>query len=93
LRPGIGPAGLCRVAVIDLENQAVLQKRTYCGTMHNPQPLHGDQLEVTWAEGGAVRIIGPAAQQRWRWSQPRAAWEEGGCPPDTILQAIFSAMG
>jgi hypothetical protein len=61
--------------------------------MDNPQSLSHGQLEVTWVEGGAVRIIGPAAQQRWRWSQPRAAWEEGGCPPDEILQAIFTAMG
>jgi hypothetical protein len=93
LRPGIGPAGLCRVVVIDLQTQAVLQKRTYRGTMADPQPLSRGQLEVTWAEGGAVRIIGSAAQQRWRWSQPRATWEEGGCPPDEVLQAIFTAMG
>ncbi len=93
LRPGIGPAGLCRVAVIDLDNRTVLQKRMYRGTMHNPQPLQDGQLEVTWAEGGAVRIIGPAAPKRWRWSQPHATWEEGGCPPDVILQAIFTAMG
>ena len=93
LRPGIGPAGLCRVVVIDQENQTVMHKRTYRGTMTNPQPLSPGQLEVTWTEGGAVRIIGPTASQRWRWSQPRAAWEEGGCPPDEILQAIFTAMG
>jgi hypothetical protein len=93
LRPGIGPAGLCRVVVIDQENQTVLHKKMYRGTMADPQSLSPDQLEVTWTEGGAVRIIGPAAQQRWRWSQPLAAWEEGGCPPDEILQAIFAAMG
>jgi hypothetical protein len=93
LRPGIGPAGLCRVAVIDLESQTVLQKRTYRGTMANPQPVSHGQLEVTWAEGGAARIIGSAAQQRWRWSQARATWEEGGCPPDKVLHAIFTAMG
>jgi hypothetical protein len=93
LRPGIGPAGLCRVVVIDMENQAVLQKRTYRGTMANPQSVPHGQLEVTWAEGGAVRIVGSAAQQRWIWSQPRASWGEGGCPPDQILQAIFAAMG
>jgi hypothetical protein len=93
LRPGIGPAGLCRVVVIDLENQNVLQKRMYRGKMANPQPVSHGQLEVTWTEGGAVRIIGSAAQQRWRWSQPRASWEEGGCPPDEVLQAIFTAMG
>ncbi len=93
LRPGIGPAGLCRVAVIDLENQTVLRKRTYRGAMANPQPLSEGQLEVTWAEGGAVRIVGPELQQRWSWSQPRATWEEGGPPPEAILRAIFSAMG
>jgi hypothetical protein len=49
-------------------------------------------LEVTWAKGGAVRIIGAAGQQRWRWSQPRAVWEEGGYPPDEVLQAIFTAV-
>jgi hypothetical protein len=92
LRPGIGPAGICRVVVIDLENQAVLQKRTYRGTMANPRSLSHGQLEVTWAEGGAVRIIGSAAQERWRWSQPRATWEEGGCPPDEILCPILAAM-
>ena len=81
------------MVVIDLENQTVLHKRTYRGTMANPQPLSDGQLEVTWAEGGAVRIIGSAAQQRWRWSQPRATWEEGGCPPDQVLQAILAAMG
>jgi hypothetical protein len=93
LRPGIGPAGLCHVVVIDLENQTVVQKKMYRGTMANPQSLSHGQLEVTWAEGGAVRIIGSAAQQRWRWSQPRAAWEEGGRPPEKILQAILTAMG
>jgi hypothetical protein len=92
LRPGIGPAGLCRVVLIDLENQTVLQKKTYRGAMANPQPLSDGQLEVTWAEGGTVRIVGPEARQRWRWSQPRATWEEGGCPPDAILGAIFAAM-
>ncbi len=92
-RPGIGPAGLCRVAVIDLESQSVLQKRTYRGTMANPQSLPHGQLEVTWTEGGGVRIIGSAQQQRWRWSQPRGAWEEGGCLPEKILQAILTAMG
>ena len=96
LRPGIGPLGLCRVVVIDLEdpeNPAILRKRTYRGTMANPQALSPGQLEVTWAEGGAVRVIGSAAQQRWRWSQPRATWEEEGCPPDELLHAIFAAMG
>jgi hypothetical protein len=93
LRPGIGPAGLCRVVVIDLESQAVLRKRTYRGPMANPQSLSPGQLEVTWSEGGAVRIIGSAAQQRWRWSQPRATWEEGGCPSDKVFQAILTALG
>jgi hypothetical protein len=93
LRPGIGPAGLCRVVVIDQENHTVLRKRTYRGTMANPQSLSQGQLEVTWSEGGAVRIIGSAAGQRWRWSQPRATWEEGGRPPDKVLDAILAAMG
>jgi hypothetical protein len=92
LRPGIGPAGLCRVAVINLEDEAVLEKKTYRGTMANPQSLSDGELEVTWAEGGAVRIIGPGAHQRWRWSQPRATWEEGVSPPDAILRAIAAAM-
>ncbi len=91
LRPGIGPAGLCRVVIIDLPTQTVVQRKTYRGVMENPQPLKDGQLEVTWAEGGAVRIIQSA--KRWRWSQPRAAWEEGGCPPDAILRAIFAAIG
>jgi hypothetical protein len=92
-RPGIGPAGMSRVGVIDLKSQAVVQKGTYRGTMANPQPLSEGQLEVTWAEGGAVRIIGANAHQRWRWSQPRATWEEGDSPPDAILRTIFAAMG
>jgi len=93
LRPGIGPAGLCRVAVIDMQTQTVVQRRTYRGIMANPQSLVDGQLEVTWAEGGGVRIIGAAAAQGWRWSQSRGTWEEGGAPPDEILQAIFAAMG
>jgi hypothetical protein len=93
LRPGIGPAGLCRVVLIDLENQTILHKKMYRGTIDDPQSLSHGQLEVTWTEGGAVRIIGSAARQRWRWSQPRAVWEEGGCLPDDILQSIFTAMG
>ncbi len=93
LRPGIGPAGLCRMVVIDLENKTVLQKGTYRGTMSNTQRLSHGHLEVTWAEGGGVRISGPSASQRWRWSQPRAVWEEGGCPPDEILKEILTAMG
>ena len=93
LKPGIGPAGLCRAVVIDLDNQTVLKDRRYRGTLANPQTLKDGQVEVTWAEGGAVRIIGAAAAQRWRWSQPRGTWEEGGCPSDEILQAIFTAMG
>jgi hypothetical protein len=93
LRPGIGPAGLCRAVVIDLDNQNVLHRKTYRGTMADPQSLEKGQLEVTWAEAGGVRIVGSAAQQRWRWSQPRATWQEGGCPPDEILQAILTAMG
>ncbi len=93
LRPGIGPAGLCRVVIIDLQTQTVVRKRTYRGTMAKPQPLSPGQLEVTWTEGGGVRIIGSAAQQCWRWSQPRATWEEGGCPPDEVLDGIVTAMG
>jgi hypothetical protein len=93
LRPGIGPAGWCRAAVIDLETQAIVEKRTYRGPMANPQSLPPGQLEVTWAEGGAVRIVGSGTQEHWRWSQPRATWEEGGRPPDKVLQAILTAMG
>ena len=97
LRPGIGPAGLCRVVVIDLETQALLQDRRYRGIIANPQALRSGQIEATWSEGGALRILGPdagsAASQRWRWSQPRILWEEGGCPPDKILQAMLTAMG
>jgi hypothetical protein len=92
LKPGIGQAGLCRIVVLGLEQHAVLQDQRYRGTMANPRSLAQGQLEIMWAEGGAVRIIGPAAGQRWRWSQPRASWEEGGCPPDEVLQAIFTAM-
>jgi hypothetical protein len=54
---------------------------------HNPlfRPILG-RILFEW-------IIGPAAQQRWRWSRPLATWEEGDCPPDKIRQAIFTAMG
>ncbi len=93
LRPGIGPAGLCRVVVIDLENQAVLHRRMYRGATANPESLSPGQREVTWAEGGAVRMIGSATQERWRWSQSRVTWKEGGCPPDGVFQAICTAMG
>ena len=97
LKAGIGPAGRCRVVVIDLGKQAVLQNRRYRGTLANPQSLPQGHLEVTWAEGGAMRIIGggkgSAATQHWTWSQPRATWEQGGCPPEQVLQAIFTAMG
>ena len=95
LKPGIGPAGLCRVALIDFDTQAILEgsDRTYHGTMRSPAPLSHGQVEVTWAEGGAVRIIASAAGQRWRWSQPRLVWEEGGCPPDRVVQATLTAMG
>jgi hypothetical protein len=93
LRPGIGQAGLCRVVMIDLGSQAVVQDRRYRGAMANPQSLPPGQVEVTWAEGGAVRLVGPATHQRWRWSQPRTTWEEGGCPPDEVLAPIVTAMG
>jgi hypothetical protein len=93
LRAGLGPAALCRGVVIDLEHQAVLHRRTYRGAMANPQALWPGPLEVTWAEGGAVRMIGSATQERWRWSQPRATWEEEGWPPYQVLQAILAAMG
>jgi len=85
--------GLCRVVVIDLENQAVLHRRMYRGATANPQSLSPGQLEVTWAEGGAVRMIGSATQERWRWSQSPAAWEEGGCSTGQVFQAILAVMG
>jgi hypothetical protein len=97
LKPGIGLRGRCRVVVIDLDKKTVLQDRKYAGPRANSQSLPHGQVEVTWAEGGSVLIIGSdmgsSAHQRWRWSQPRFIWEEGGCPPDEILQAIFTAMG
>ncbi|MBY0527775.1 MAG: hypothetical protein K2R98_30535 [Gemmataceae bacterium] len=92
-RPGIGPAGLCRGVVIDLDNQVVLRKTSYRGTMAKPRTLSPGQLEVTWTEGGAVRIAGSAAGQRWKWSQPHASWEEGGDPPESVLQTVVTAMG
>jgi hypothetical protein len=99
VKPGIGHAGLCRVVVIDLENQSVLKDsdRNYRGPMDNPQTLRQGKLEVTWVQGGALRIvdsnIGLASSHRWRWSQPRMVWEEGGCPSDNIVQAVLAAMG
>jgi hypothetical protein len=96
LRPGIGMAGQCREVVIDLEKKAILKDRKYPGTVENPESLPNGQVEITWAEGGGMRIIqgasGLANGRPWRWSQPRAVWEEGGCPPDYILQAILVAM-
>ena len=59
--------------------------------MAEPQTLSPGKLEVTWADGGAGRIIGSATQERWRWAQSRATWEEGGWPPDQVLQAILAA--
>jgi hypothetical protein len=93
LRPGIGRAGLCHVVVIDLENQALAQDRRYRGIRADAQPLSDGQVEVTWTEGGAVRIVGPEARQRWTWSQARGTWEEGGYPPEAILRAILAALG
>jgi hypothetical protein len=97
LKTGIRQEGQCRVVVVDLQTQRRVLDRTYRGPMENPQSLLEGQVEVTWAEGGGMRIIGAekgsAAMQRWRWSQPRTAWEEGGCPPDKVLQALFTAMG
>ncbi len=93
LKPGIGSTGLCRAVVIDPESQYVAQDRRHRGAMANPQPLCDGQLEVTWAQSGAVRIVGSEVHQRWRWSQPRATWDEGGCPPDAVLRPIFAAMG
>jgi len=95
LKEHIGPAGKCRVTVIDLEKQVVTQHGRYRGTMADPQPLQPGQVEVTWAEAGAVRIIaaelGSAAAQHWRWSQPGKYWEQGSCPPDQILQAALTS--
>jgi hypothetical protein len=28
----------------------------------------------------------------WRWSRSRGIWEEGDCPADEILQAVFMAV-
>lgn len=96
LRQGIGQAGICRVVVIDVENETVLQDRRYRGTMANPQPLARDTLEVTWAEGGSLRIVtaesASMAREPWSWSQPRLVWDQGGCPADKVLNAIMTAM-
>lgn len=92
LKPGIGPAGRCRVVVIDRDNQTVVQDRRYHDTMANPPSLLHGQVAVTWCEDGAVRILGSAAKERWMWSQPRVAWEQGGCPPAKILDAILTAV-
>jgi hypothetical protein len=96
LKPRIGQAGQCRVVVIDSETQRRLRDKTYCGIMENPQQLLDGQVEVTWTEGGGMRIIGAekgaAAMQRWRWSQNNTAWGEGGCPPDQIVKGILTAM-
>jgi hypothetical protein len=97
LKTGIRQDGQCRVVVVDLQTQRRVLDRTYRGPMENPQSLLEGQVEVTWAEGGGMRIIGAdkgsAAMQRWRWSQPRTVWEEGGCPPDKVLRGILTAMG
>jgi hypothetical protein len=96
LKPGVGPAGRCRVVVLNLPTQTILQERRYRGPMANPAPVSSGQVEVTWAEGGALRIIADesnsANSRRWQWSQARVAWVEGGCPPDQVVQAIITAM-
>ncbi len=92
LKPGVGRAGRCRVVVIDLKSQAVVEHpKEYRGLMENPRPLAEGQVEVTWTEAGRVRIVESKAPQDWKWSQPSAAWEMGRYPPDAILQAIFVA--
>jgi len=98
LNPGIGLRGRCHVVIIELDNQRVLagSDRTYRGTMEDPTSLRQGEEEVTWAEGGAVRIVaagnGSAGTQRWVWSQLSKAWEQGGCPPDRVLHAVLAAM-
>ncbi len=81
------------MVVIDPENQAVLHRRLYRGALANPQTLSPGPREVTWAEGGAVWMIGSATQEGWRCSRSRAHLEEGGCRRDRVLQAILAAMG
>jgi hypothetical protein len=95
LTPGIGQLGLCRVVIIDIERQVAVQDRRYRGTMQDHISLPETQIEATWAEGGALRIVGhemvSKVSKRWRWSQRLVSWEEGGCPPDKIVQAILAA--
>ena len=62
---------------------------SYSGTfVRRSAVLKGTQ---TWAEGGKTRIAG--AGLRSVWSQPRMEWDQGGCPPDDVVQAILTAMG
>jgi hypothetical protein len=54
LLPGIGPACVYRVVVIDLQNQTGVQRKIYRGVMENPQSLHHVEMAVTWTPGGAA---------------------------------------
>jgi hypothetical protein len=96
VNPRIRHAGRCRVVVIEVESQRRVFDKTYPGTMENPQTLLAGQVEVTWAEGGSMRIIvaeeGSGDTQRCRWSQKSTAWQEGSCPPDRVIEAILNAM-
>ena len=65
----------------------------YRGAMANPQSLSPGQLEVTWAERGAGRMIGSATQEALAVGAARAVWEEGGGRLIGVLQAILAAMG
>lgn len=95
LRPGVGVKGQYRVVVIDLEKRAAMQDGRGKGTRPDTKSPPKGQIVVTWTEAGGVVIVGhgeTADPQRWRWSQPSAVWEEGGCPPAAVLDALFTAL-
>jgi hypothetical protein len=92
LKPGVGLMGRCRVVVIDVATNDRLKDSKYHGIMADPMFLESGKLEVTWAEGGALRIVDSSSSQRWRWSQARITWDESGCPPNRIWEPILAVM-
>jgi len=96
LQQGIGLRGKCRRTVIDLERRVSVLDGFYHGTLAD-MPIRNQQIEITWAEGGALCIIASNTAsgrvQISKWSQPRLEWGPTGCPPSHVVEAVSAAIG